>query len=355
MQRERRKSQVLRDLIDEFLRTGAAVGSKALAARSGVGASSSTIRSVMSELTREGLLEQPHTSAGRIPTEHALRLYIRELLELETLSDHERGRIARTLDEVLAERDEPLLGAARLLSSLSDQAGVLLTQGIEQVCLKRIELVRVGAHRVLVILISVHETIYERLLHVKEDISSDELQRYTNFLNRFTDGSPLGELRARLENERVRMGRVAGLLVERAVQLATRAMEGLPVAGELHVEGQARIVEHEDLLGNARMLRDLLEILDDGRTISDLLARVARGEGVQVLLGSDAGLESVPLSLVAAPCRALDQQLVGTLGVLGPTRMNYSRVIPLVSCLAALAGQRFAPASSNFATNQEEN
>ena len=128
MQRERRKSQVLRDLIDEFLRTGAAVGSKALAERSGAGASSSTIRSVMSELTREGLLEQPHTSAGRIPTEHALRLYIRDLLELETLSDRERGRIARTLDEVGKIREATglrrqilKLGSLRMGPALLDQ------------------------------------------------------------------------------------------------------------------------------------------------------------------------------------------------------------------------------------------
>lgn len=351
MQRERRKSQVLRDLIDEFLRTGAAVGSKALSRRAGRGASASTIRSVMSELTREGLLEQTHTSAGRIPTERALRLYIRELLEIETLSDRERRRIARTLDEVLADRDEPLVGAARLLSSLSDQAGILLTQGVEHVGLKRIELIRVGAHRVLVLLISVHETIFERLLHIDEDVGSDELQRYTKFLNQFVDGSPLPELRTRLEAERLRMGRMANELIARAVELATRAMEDLPSEGEFHVEGQTRIIEHEDLLGNARLLRELLEILDDGRAISDLLGRVARGEGVQVLMGSDAGLEKLPLSVVAAPCRALDQQLVGALGVLGPTRMNYSRVIPLVSCLAALAGQRFAPASMNYATD----
>lgn len=342
MRLEERKKQVLRDLVEEYLRTGAAVGSKAIAARAEVTVSPATVRNVLAELTREGLIEQSHRSAGRVPTDRAWRLYLDDLLCVDQLPESERELIARALASVADAEAQPLVGAARLLSELSRQAGLLLTQSVEQVRLQRIEFIRVGHQKVLVLLITAHGLVHERLLSSEYDFSADDLQRFTNFINEQVDGCTFAELRERLEIEKTRVGMAARLLAERAVELAARALDGLPTGGEVYVEGQANIVDYEELTNNSQRLRELLEMLEDRKRVASLLGRVAGGEGVQVLLGEEAGLGGMPVSLVAAPCRVGESgQVVGTLGVIGPTRMNYRRIVGLVSYLSKLVGQRY--------------
>ncbi len=340
MRLEKRKEEVLRDLIGEFLRTGAAVGSKALAERSRRAVSPATIRSALAELTREGLLEQAHASAGRVPTEKALRLYVDDLVGAPALSSAERDALAQSFSGATAEPGPPLLGAARLLSDLASQPGLFLTESLETTRLERIEFVRVASHRVLVLIVTAHGLVYERLLAVEEDFSAADLQRFAGFLNGHLDGCFLSELRARLEAERARVGRAARVLVERALSLAERAWDVLPAEGELFIEGQAQIAANEEFSRNARLLGQFLEMLDDRRRVAALLARVARGEGVQVLFGRDLGFGDFPLTVIAAPCRITGSGSVGTLGVIGPLRMDYSRVIPLVSGLAGLVALR---------------
>lgn len=341
MRFEDRKREVLRDLIDEFLQTGAPVSSKSLAERSRERVSSATVRAVMADLTREGFLEQPHTSAGRVPSDRALRLYIDEVLESAALRPAERARLEGNLESVGESEARPMAVAARVLSDASRQAGLFLSETLDKTRLKRIEFIRLATRRVLVLLITTHGLVHERLLSTEEDYSSDELQRFSNFLNMFAEGSTLAEIRKRLDAERAHMGVTAGMLVSHAIALGTRALEDLPFEAELYVEGQANIAEDEELLRNSRQLRELLAMLEDRNRMAALLVRVARGEGVKVFLGEEAGLEGLPVSLIAAPCRLPGEDVVGTVGVIGSLRMNYQRVIPVVSFLADALARKY--------------
>ncbi|MEW6776028.1 MAG: heat-inducible transcriptional repressor HrcA [Bdellovibrionota bacterium] len=342
MRLEERKRQVLKDVIEEYFRTGQPVGSKALAGQSTAALSPAMLRYVMAELSKDGLLEQAHVSAGRKPTTKALHSYIGEVIEAEALAPAERESVAEALSAAQEDGGLSLQAAARVLSGLSRHAGLSRTEGASETRLKRIELVRVATQRVLVLLITYHGLVHQRLLPTEEDYGAADLQRFSNFLNEQTEGRTLAEVRARLEAECRGLGKRAKALAARAAALATRALASLPPTGEVFVEGQAHIAEQEELSRDTQHLQEILGALEDRQKISELLSRVDQGEGVCVLLGEEVGLGDLPVSLIAAPCRVPGSGVVGTLGVLGPTRMNYSRVIPLVSCLAGLVGEQCA-------------
>lgn len=327
-----REAAVLRAVIRQHVVTGEPIGSKTVCRGTRLDLSPATIRNVMSELERQGLLAQPHTSAGRVPTDRAYRLYVDHLIPRPRMAAAD----AQAIDVALsakAELPELLAEASRQLSSFSNQVGLVLVPELTRIVVDHLEFVRLDARRVVAILVARSGVVHNRILQVDAGLDQAELDRIGRYLSTEFGGNTLSEMRDLLE-ERMREERARyDQLVARSLALGHQALDA-DSDGDLIVEGATNLLaspEFKDL----EVLRGLLRTLEDKKTLVDLLARVLEGSGVQVVIGEEnATSELARLSVVASRYRA-GQRVIGTVGIVGPTRMEYARAIGLVDHLAS--------------------
>jgi len=338
-----RSREIFKSIVESYLGTGEPVGSRNLSKVVQLGLSPASIRNVMADLEALGLLYSPHTSAGRLPTEAGLRLFVDGILEFGDLTDDERARIEaqirasgthKTLEGVLGE-------ASALLSGLSRGAGVVVTTKADP-RLKHIEFVRLEADRALVVLVAEDGSVENRIIALPAGLPASALVEATNWLTAHVRGLSLDEARAevkRLEEERrAEVDLLTNRVVEAGLASFVPGAEGS--APLLIVHGRANLLENVSAQEDLERIRTLFEDLERKKDIVDLLGAAEKAEGVRIFIGSENKLFSLSgSSLVAAPFRDQNQRIVGVLGVIGPTRLNYARIVPMVDYTAKVVGR----------------
>jgi heat-inducible transcriptional repressor len=334
-----RSRQVLRHIVDAYVETGEPVGSRSISRRLGMALSPATIRNVMSDLEEAGLLYAPHTSAGRLPTDRGLRLFVNGLLELGDLTQDERQTIdgkcaaaGRSVPEVMEE-------ASQLLSGLSRCAGLVVAPKAERT-LKHIEFLHLGPGRALVVLVTEDGQVENRIIDVPMGLPSSSLVEASNFLASRLVGRTLAEARAAVMTEMEQHKAELDSLTSRVVEAGLATWAGGNIGGALIVRGQANLLENVTALSDLERIRALFAALETKESLAKLLDSAETAEGVQIFIGAQNELFGLAgCSMVIAPYRDSRQKIVGAVGVIGPTRINYARVIPMVDYTARVIGR----------------
>ena len=332
-----RAREIFKRLVDSYLETGEPVGSRSLSRLLPTSLSPASVRNVMQELEELGLIFSPHTSAGRLPTHLGLRFFVDALLELGDLPEGERRRID---SEVLAAArgqsiDTVLSEATSLLSGLTRGAGVVVTSK-SNAQLKQIEFVRLDDGRALAVLVAGDGSIENRVVAIPAGLPLSALVEAGNYLNARLRGRTLAETRKEIEAERVAAETELDELAERVVDAGLASWAGLQGSDRrLIVRGQSNLLEDLTALEDLERIRVLFNDLETKTEVIDLLHRAETGEGVRIFIGAENKLFSLSGSaMIATPFRDKDQRIVGVLGIIGPTRLNYARVVPVVDYTA---------------------
>jgi len=333
---------LLRSLIAQYIRDGEPVGSRTLAKHSGLDVSPATIRNIMSDLEEIGLVAAPHTSAGRIPTAQGYRVFVDSLLQVQPLGEDDVSRLRASVQPGTGTQ-ALLTNASQLLSAMSHFVGVVTVPRREQFAFKHIDFVPIDAQRVLVILVFTDNEVQNRIITTRRAYTPSELEQTANYLNAHFAGRPLRDIHATLVRElrdtRSAMERVLGA----AMEVAEHALD--PGDEDMLLAGQTRLMGLQDLSDMDR-LRELFEAFSRKREILGLLERCTRAPGVRVFIGEESGLAPLDGCTVVTAPYARAGQVLGVLGVIGPTRMAYDRVIPIVQATADLLGEALNPESA---------
>ena len=331
-----RERNILRMLVDHYINDGQPVGSRTLSKLPGVGISAASVRNVMGDLENMGLLKSPHTSAGRVPTSAAYRIFVDSMLEYREL---ERGVIAEiksALDPSLS--DQALIKvASNYLSGMTEMAGMITVPKREQVSVKQIEFLPMSEQRVLAILIHGNDEIDNCVIKMDRDYSKDELEEFARFLNSEYLGRPLSEVRSELQSELHKVRDDMSQRMKLMIELAGEVLhdEKQETDEELLVAGETNLMAHEDL-SDVSMLRDLFEAFQQKRDIYHLLEQCISAEGVQIFIGKEAGFDVLQDCSLITSSYEVEGSIVGVMGVVGPKRMAYDKVIPVVDITSKL-------------------
>ena len=326
-----RAQHLLKTLVERYIAEGQPVGSRVLSRHSGLELSPATIRNVMADLEEMGLIASPHTSAGRMPTPRGYRFFVDTLMVVKPL---EQGEIERLEGELEGDRPQQLVNAAAsLLSQLTQFAGVVMTPKRREAAFRHLEFLRLSEHRVLLIVVTPEGDVQNRILHTEKPYTSSQLIEATNFFNQHFAGHSFASIRERLAAELSALREDIARLMTVAIDLGEGALQE---GDSLVVTGERNLLNAEDLASNMDRLRQLFDLFEQKTSLLHLLDASQKAQGVQIYIGGESGL--VPLdecSVVTAPYER-GGQVLGTLGVIGPTRMDYERVIPIVDVTAKL-------------------
>jgi heat-inducible transcriptional repressor len=343
-----RPREIFRHLVEAYLSSGEPVGSRTLSQRLPVALSPASIRNIMADLERMGLLYAPHTSAGRVPTEKGLRLFIDGMLQIGDLSSEERTAIEERLSRSGRPLEDVLGQAASLLSGLSHCAGLLVATK-QDVSLKHIEFVAIGPGRALAILVSTGGTVENRVINVPQGLPPSALVEASNYLSARLHGRTLeaakSEILREIEQERAELDELtARVVAEGLATLSARPQDtGADDDRILIVRGASNLLEEIDALSDLARVRTLFEDIERKNELIGLLDVARSGEGVRVFIGSENRLFSLSgSSIVAAPYADAKGKVLGVIGVIGPTRLNYARIVPMVDYTAKIVGRILA-------------
>jgi heat-inducible transcriptional repressor len=336
-----RTRTIFRKIVETYLSTGDPVGSRNLSRHLPMTLSPASVRNVMSDLEHLGLIFAPHTSAGRLPTELGLRLFVDGLLELGDLTDEERQQIDSQIRVKREKSMEQVLSqATEMISGLSHCAGLVVSEKLVT-RIKHIEFVRLEPDRALVVLVGEDRSIENRVISLPRGLPASALAEATNYLNSRMRGQTLAEAKAHVEKELAGAKAELDQLTQKVVQAGLATWSGaLGDKKSLIVRGQANLLKDVDAIENLERIRQLFDDLESKRELIQLLGLAERGEGVHIFIGSENKLFSLSgSSLIVAPFRDEERRIIGVLGVIGPTRLNYARIIPMVDYTAKLVGQ----------------
>jgi heat-inducible transcriptional repressor len=333
-----RARHILRVLIEQYVRDGQPVGSRTLSKRSGLELSPATIRNVMADLEDLGFVAAPHTSAGRIPTARGYRFFVDTLLKLKPLAVQDVERLQHQLqDEVTGSGKAIAETASSALSTLTSMAGIVTIPRQTHITLRQVEFLPLSDRRVLAILVVNDTEVENRILDMDREYSSDELQRSANYLNQNFGGQPLSSVRTRIVEELSNTRETMNQLMIDAVSIAQAAFRVDVDRPEYIMSGETKLMEFDEL-SNVETLKQLFNAFSQQQEILRLLDRSIAAQGVQIFIGEESGYRILDdCSIVSAPYR-VDADTVGVVGVIGPTRMAYERIIPIVDITAKLVG-----------------
>jgi heat-inducible transcriptional repressor len=335
-----RAQEILRHVVDVYVESGQPVGSKTLAQRLGSTLSAATIRNVMAELQEAGLLVSPHTSAGRVPTEAGLRVFVDGLLEIGDVEDIARKNIEQQCTPDGRDLNQVLGQASKILSGLSQCAAIVVAPKVEQ-ALKHIEFVPLAPGQALVVLVSESGLVENRIIPVPTGLPASALREASNYLNAKIAGLTLSQAQAQilqeLETRKAQLNTVSSQVVQQG--LALWSGEDGESGGTLIVHGHANLLENVAQLEDIDRVRQLLESLELRKEWLGLLGQTEAADGVRIFIGSENDLFGLTgCSVVIAPFED-SNRVVGALGVIGPTRLNYGRVIPMVDYTAKMVSR----------------
>ncbi|WP_375245699.1 heat-inducible transcriptional repressor HrcA [Qipengyuania pacifica] len=334
-----RARDIFRLVVEGYLESGTPMGSKALAREGGVSLSPASIRSVLAELEQRGLLAAPHTSAGRMPTETGLRLFVDAMMQVAEPTREERAAIEQRLAEP-GPIERALEETSALLSDLSGAAGMVMVPTREPK-LAQISLTALDANRVLAVLVGEDGHIENRIIALPVEALGTSLEQASNYLTARSSGRTLAQAASMVEKEiasgKSALDEASRDLVQRGLAVWSEDASNRPV---LIVRGQANLLD-ETALGDIERVRSLLDDLESKQSVAGLLERARRADAMRIFIGSENRLFSLSgSSVIASPYRDREGKVVGVLGVIGPTRLNYARVVPMVDFTARSLGKR---------------
>ena len=337
-----RSLDIFRRIVEGYLATGEPVGSRNLSLLLPTPLSPASVRNVMQALEESGLIFAPHTSAGRLPTETGLRFFVDALLEVGDIDEAERRRIEAQIgaghDRMGHDRsfEAVLTEATTMLSGMSRGAGVVVTTK-DNLALRQIEFIRLDAERALAVLVSEDGGVENRVVPITADLPSSALVEAANYLNARIRGRTLLQARSEVETARAAAEKELGELTARLVDAGLASWAEGRGQAQLIVRGQANLLSDLHAAEDLERIRLLFNDLETKKDVIDILARAEQGEGVRIFIGSENKLFSLSgSSMIAAPFRDGQQRIVGVLGVIGPTRLNYARIVPMVDYTSKL-------------------
>lgn len=335
-----RSLEIFKELVDTYVETGEPVGSRTLSRRLGLSLSPATIRNIMADLEEAGLLYAPHTSAGRLPTDKGLKFFVHGLLQVSNLDDHEKKEFEDRCQTTGKSLNDMLEEATTVLSGLTQCASIIMAPKSESP-LKHIEFVPIAANRALVVLITQDGLVENRILELAQDFPPSALVEATNFMNTHLVSRTLSEGLQFIQHQ---------MMIDRAdlTTLSTKIVEdgiaiwggGQGQSGSLIIKGRANLLNNVTVVEEIDRIRNLFTMLDTKETVLQLLDASIKAEGVQIFIGSESPLfKQSGCSLVVAPYHNTQDKIIGAIGVVGPSRMNYGKIIPLVDYTAKLVGR----------------
>jgi heat-inducible transcriptional repressor len=339
---DQRSREIFRNIVETYISTGEPVGSRTISKSLEGQLSPASIRNVMMDLEDTGLVYSPHTSAGRMPTEAGLRFFVDALLEINAIDDGERARIdAEVKASNRQRRTEDVLGeASTMLSGLSQCASLVMSPKFNAK-LKHIEFVNLSPGRALVILVNEEGSVENRIIDVPPGLPASVFMRATNYLSQLAQGRSIDEVQRHVAFEmqtlRRELDEVSAKLVESG--LAVWSGHSDAESKNLIVRGQANLLESQTATVDLERIRKLFDDIENKKDLVEILGLAEKAEGVRIFIGSENRLFSMSgSSLVVAPFKNRDEKIIGVLGIIGPTRLNYARIIPMVDYTAKMVG-----------------
>ncbi len=329
---DKRSRSLLKTLVEHYIAEGQPVGSRVLSRVSGLDLSPATIRNVMADLEDAGFVASPHTSAGRIPTARGYRLFVDSLLTVQPLEARQLGEIEEALHGLPA--SQLIANASQMLSSLTHFAGVVVSPRRTQTLIRQIEFLSLSEKRILLILVTTDGDVQNRIVHTDRTYSASELTTAANYLNQHFAGHDFEQIRRRLSHEIQQLRDDIKPLMTLALEAGDAALaeSNSPYV----ISGEKNLLDVDELASNMQRLRKLFDLFEQHSSLMRLLDVSHRADGVQIFIGSESGIAPLDeCSVIAAPY-SVNGQVVGSLGVIGPTRMAYERVIPIVDITARM-------------------
>lgn len=335
-----RSRMIFQIIVDSYLATGEPVGSRTLSRHQAIGLSPASIRNTMADLEESGLLFSPHVSAGRLPTEQGLRLYIDGLMQVGEINQNDRLEIEASCSDKNGQTVNDLLErATNLLSGLSSCASLVIAPK-SSAMIKQIQFVRLAPYKVLTILVLQNGLVENRILHTETDLSSSSLMQASNYLNDKLAGKSFEMAQAEIFNDirshKTQLDALTQDLVHRGLALP----EVDQAYGRIIIRGQSRLLEDVKALEDLERARTLLKHLEERQKMLDLLSTVEDAEGVQIFIGAENPVfNQAGWSMIISPYKDREQKIVGAIGVIGPTRLDYDRIVPMVDYTSRVVGQ----------------
>jgi heat-inducible transcriptional repressor len=339
-----RSRTLLKALVEHYIADGQPVGSRALSKFSGLDLSPATIRNVMADLEEAGFVASPHTSAGRIPTPLGYRLFVDNLLTVQPLEARQMGAMEEALHGLPAK--QIISSASQLLSSLTHFAGVVVAPRRATSRIRQIEFLSLSEKRILLIIVTTDGEVQNRILNTEKAYSPSELVTAANYLNQNFAGLDFEQIRQHLASEIQKLRSDITPLMSQALAAGDAALseDRMPYV----ISGERNLLDVEDLSSNMKRLRELFDLFEQRSSLIRLLDVSNRAEGVQIYIGGESGIAPLDECSVIAASYSVDGQVVGSVGVIGPTRMAYERVIPIVDITAKLLSSALSHQKNNY-------
>lgn len=328
-----RSRQILEAIIEDYICTAEPIGSSSIRSRHGISLSPATIRNVMADLEEMGFLASPHTSAGRIPTDKAYRFYVDSLLAVKSVDPVEREEIRRRCSVEGRDVDGVFREISQMLSSVSHYMGIVAAPKFDANLFRQIDFIRLGNRRILAILISQSGSVQNRIIEPKEDISADELQKMANYLNSLLYGLTISDVKKRILQEMQSDKILYDSLLAHALRLSEQAFD--EDRSGLYIEGQSNIIDQPEF-ADTRKMKDLFRVMEQKSQLLALLDNCLKAPGVNIFIGSESHLNNLSGMSLITSTYVSGKNTLGVLGVIGPTRMGYGKVIPIVDYTARM-------------------
>lgn len=333
-----RAKHLLKVLVEGYIEDGQPVASTVLARRSGLQLSSATIRNVMASLEKKGYIHSPHTSAGRVPTSRGYRLFVDTMVNVNPLDEQVLTALQSTLNSSQQSVNGLIQSASGVLSGITQLAGIISVPRAEANAIRHIEFLQLSTTQVLVVMVMANNDVQNRIIQVDRDFTSSELQQSSNYLNEVLVGKDIGQARDVLLGDMKQVHEHMNQMMVSAIELGEKALNSTAdtvVEESCVIAGKTNLMEYDDL-GDIQKLRQLFTAFNQKRDVLSLLDKSLQADGVQIFIGKESGYTVFDdCSVVTAPYQ-LDDNQIGVLGVIGPKRMQYERVIPVVDVTAKL-------------------
>jgi heat-inducible transcriptional repressor len=331
---DKRSEEVLSSLIGSFIDSGRPIGSKTLAGALRQSFSSATIRNVMARLEDMGLLTHKHTSGGRIPTDKGMRYYVDRLLNIEPLSDERVDDIKKKYSDVSYNLASIFKRTSKVLSGLSNYVGVVVAPKMSEMVVKQMEFISLSKDKILGIFVGRDGSVENRIIKVDEQIKHSDIEKINNYCSRAFYGLTLAQAKAKTIKEMRETQQEYDRLIKRALLLSQDMLSDIE-SSELIIDGSFQLLSEPDF-SDLERAGSILDVFSEKKALVDFLNRTIEGERVNIFIGSESGHAAISdCSVIATPYKK-ENRVLGTLGIIGPTRMDYSKVVPIVDCTAKL-------------------
>jgi heat-inducible transcriptional repressor len=335
-----RETLVLKTVLAQYIQTGEPVGSRTVAKYSGLNLSAATIRNLMLELEERGFLLQPHTSAGRVPTPLGFRYYVDRILPIQGLGPGVQRQIEEAFTPSAVEPQELFRQASRALSAVSGHPALVLSPRPQGMLLRHLQFIALGSDGILCLLVAQDQQVQTRFLRVETSYTQEQLDRFSRYLNDICQNLTLAEARYRILVQMEEEKNLFDKIVSQALSLSRQALQSEDEEEGLYIEGTSHILDYPEFAADVEKIRLIFKAFEEKHHLITLLDQALRSQGVHIIISPDEQFPEMQLSLVASSYRS-DQAPVGSLGVIGPMRMDYARVVPIVKYTASLVSNWF--------------